>query len=585
MLQKILVGMVLLTVPAFGENLLDGLKQEHPRILFDATHQAERMKLLETDPFLQELYGRVKKDAETLLEQDDTVKYEIVGPRLLAQSRLCLRRILTLATMYRTTREVAYKERAMRELRAAAAFPNWNPSHFLDTAEMTAAFAIGYDWMYDALSQEEKTLLETAIYEKGLLPGLAVYRRGTWWTTSEFNWNQVCNGGMTMGILAIADTLEGEKRENATFMLEKAIASIPRAMASFAPDGAWAEGPGYWSYTLKYTIFMIQSLECAIGQDFGISQSEGFAHCGDAQLAVAGATGYSFNFADAGSGVISDSAFFWLADRFQNPMYAEYLRGHLAGKDASCAFWYYTPLRMNLDDAKKDFYFRGVEIATMRTSWNDPNGWYVGFKAGDNDVNHSHLELGMFVLEKDGVRWAVDLGADNYNLPKYFGTLRWTYYRLSTRGQNTLLVDNENQNPKAVAPITDFESTQTKCRVVADLTAAYAGQLDFARRTITLDRERSEVEIFDEMGPSQAKEILWQIHTFATITLSDDKKTATLKQGKKQRTVEILEPANGQFEVRPTTPSEAENPNTGVSRLVIPLSGTNTPQTFRVRFR
>ena len=28
----------------------------------------------------------------------------------------------------------------------AARFEDWNPSHFLDVAEMTFALAIGYDW-------------------------------------------------------------------------------------------------------------------------------------------------------------------------------------------------------------------------------------------------------------------------------------------------------------------------------------------------------------------------------------------------------------------------------------------------------
>jgi hypothetical protein len=35
---------------------------------------------------------------------------------------------------------------------AAAAFSDWNPSHFLDVAEMTAALAIGYDWLYEEVS-------------------------------------------------------------------------------------------------------------------------------------------------------------------------------------------------------------------------------------------------------------------------------------------------------------------------------------------------------------------------------------------------------------------------------------------------
>ena len=57
---------------------------------------------------------------------------------------------------------------------AAAAFEDWHPPHFLDTAEMTNAVAIGYDWLYDVLTPEQRATLKTAIIEKGLKPGLKV---------------------------------------------------------------------------------------------------------------------------------------------------------------------------------------------------------------------------------------------------------------------------------------------------------------------------------------------------------------------------------------------------------------------------
>ena len=60
----------------------------------------------------------------------------------------------------------------------------------------------------------------------------------------------------------------------------------------------------------------------------------------------------------------------------------------------------------------------------MRSDWLDPSAMFVGIKAGTNRVNHSHLDLGTFVLDALGQRWAVDLGGDNYNLPGYFGNKR-----------------------------------------------------------------------------------------------------------------------------------------------------------------
>lgn len=587
------IGLLPVWMASAEEPLLSRLQKEHPRILASDARQEVLVNLLKKDRFLQKITEMLEEDAKKLLENRQTVRYEIVGPRLLQQSRQCLRRILTLGTVYRLSdnpeEKKRYQERALLELRAAAAFPDWNPSHFLDTAEMTAAFAIGYDWFYATLSEEERGLLETAIYEKGLMAAYRLVHPGrARWQKSAYNWNQVCNGGIVLGVLAIADRLEGERLEVAEELVRRALETVPRAMASFAPDGAWAEGPSYWDYTTQYTIYLIQTLEIALGNDFGLSDSPGFDRCGDAQMAIASTTGMSFNFADAGGGRTVCPQLLWLADRFQKPEYAEYVRRNFSRCLAEY-FWYYSPLSMDLETIAKDYYFRNAEFATMRSSWTDPNGWFVGFKAGDNAVNHSHLELGTLVLDWQGIRWAVDLGGDNYNLPGYFGKQRWSYYRLGTRGQNTLVVNGENQDTKAVAPITRWESTPEKCLVSADLSAAYSAFLESACRTVTLDRQEGCVTVLDEIGPFLASEqssrtVVWQIHTRAGITISEDGRRAVLSQHGKTLDVSLAEPAAGRFQVAPTTQREEENPNRGIQRLTVELRGDTRPQRIQVVF-
>ena len=77
----------------------------------------------------------------------------LIGPRLLTVSRTVLDRVMTLALLYRLDGDRRWATSCPR--RAAwppPAFSDWNPSHFLDVAEMAHAFALGYDWLYDALS-------------------------------------------------------------------------------------------------------------------------------------------------------------------------------------------------------------------------------------------------------------------------------------------------------------------------------------------------------------------------------------------------------------------------------------------------
>ena len=97
-----------------------------------------------------------------------------------------------------------------------------------------------------------------------------------------------------------------------------------------------------------------------------------------------------------------------------------------------------------------DRYFAGpVPVALLRSAWNDPEALWIGIKAGFNQVPHGHLDLGNFELDALGVRWAVDLGADDYNMPGYWdsrdGGRRWTYYRLNSQSHNVCTLDGQDQ--------------------------------------------------------------------------------------------------------------------------------------------
>ncbi len=99
---------------------------------------------------------------------EPVVERTLVGPRLLTQSRAALHRISTLAGLFLIDGDPRVLARAKAEMRAVAAFSDWNPSHFLDVAELTAAMALGYDWLYSDLTADERELFRAAIITKGL---------------------------------------------------------------------------------------------------------------------------------------------------------------------------------------------------------------------------------------------------------------------------------------------------------------------------------------------------------------------------------------------------------------------------------
>ena len=159
-------------IPA-ATNILAHLNQAHPRLLATTDDFAQLKQRIAADPQLESWHAKLQAQAQEMLSQPPS-RYEIPdGLRLLATSRRVVQRIYTLALLKRLDGDQRYAERAWQELDAAAKFQDWNPRHFLDTAEMTHAFAIGYDWLYDSWTPEQRATLQQAMVEKRVHPRLA----------------------------------------------------------------------------------------------------------------------------------------------------------------------------------------------------------------------------------------------------------------------------------------------------------------------------------------------------------------------------------------------------------------------------
>jgi len=558
-----LAGFLLSSSAAGDEAVLKNLRPKHPRLYVLDEELASVKQRVATEPRVRAWYKHLQEEARKMLAEPP-VEHKLIGPRLLGQSRAALHRISTLAGLYRLDGDRKKAERARQEMLTAAAFPDWNPSHFLDTAEMTNALAIGYDWLFDFLSVQDRAAIRQAIVEKGLKPGLQVYARGSGWHKVHHNWNQVCNGGLAAGALAIAD----EEPVLARDVIAEARTSLVLAMRSFAPDGGWEEGPGYWNYATSYNVFFLAAVQSALGTDFDLKRMPGFAATGLFRIHSVGPLQRTFNYADAHEGAGSAPQMFWLARQFDRPLYAQHERGLISNHvQIFHLLWSDKEAETRPLDLPRDALFRGIDVAFFRSAWDDPQAVYVGFKGGDNKANHSHLDLGTFVLDALGERWALDLGSDDYNLPGYFGKQRWTYYRLRTEAHNTLTINGENQNPAGKAPLVAFQSKPDRAFAVADLTGGYT-RVKQARRGIAL-LDRGQVLVQDEVQAAQPVEVVWNFHTQARIEAHGNR--ATLVQGKAKLEALILSPEGARFEVISANAPEPQAQQPDVHNLIVRL--------------
>jgi hypothetical protein len=214
----------------------------------------------------------------------------------------------------------------------------------------------------------------------------------------------------------------------------------------------------------------------------------------------------------------------------------------------------------------RDAVFRGVDVAFMRGDWEDPEATWVGFKAGINEGPHRHLDLGSFVMDALGQRWALDLGADDYGLPGYNGSdKRWSYYRCQTQGHNTLTINGPNQEPAGTSKMVAFHSSPDRSYAVVDMTDAYAGARRVVRGIAMLNRR--DVVVIDEIEMGKPSRITWNFHTRANVETNGD--SATLRMGGKTLQARILAPAGATFESLPAkaAPPQAQQPD--VTNLVV----------------
>lgn len=552
----------------------------HPRLYLSKERIDVIKRQLRSDAEFRSWYEDLREMGAGMLQREP-LDYEIRdGLRLLHVASRVRDLVHTLGLLYHIEGDRRYVDRIWQEMQTAAQFPDWNPRHFLDTAEMTQAFAVAYDWLYHVWTAEQRRVLRRALVEKGLDAALSAYEQGARWTRMEhiYNWGQVTNSGIALGALAVLE----DEPELASRLLHEALRRLPASMSHYAPDGGWMEGVHYWDFASRYTTYALDALGHTYGTDFGLSDLPGFSRTGLFPIYMTGPSQTSFNHSDSWLRDAGGPQLFWMAGRFGCAPCARHQKKHLSRHPINL-IWY-TPdvAALAAEDWRLplDHHFEASHVALFRSSWHDPDALFVGFKGGDTDASHAHLDIGSFLLEADGVRWAIELGREDYNVPGYFmmDTDRWLYYRTRAEGQNTLVIgatETPDQSIEAVSRIARFASSPEHAFAVADLTPAYADHVSKAERGMAVLDGRTKVLVQDEVVSDDPFDAWWFMHTRAEVHLSRDSTAAVLRQDGKRVWAKVIAPSSVRFGVMeasplPGSPNPVEqSENKGVHKLAV----------------
>ena len=445
------------------------------------------------------------------------------------------------------------------------------------------ALGVGYDWLYPALSEASRRTIREAIVEKGFKPSYDTAYN--WFVDAEHNWNQVCNGGLAFGAIAVAES----EPEWAQKIIDRAIDKVRLPMRHYAPDGAYPEGPGYWGYGTLFNVLLIGGLESTFGTDYGLSQMPGFMQTGTYEMQMVSPLIKHFNYMDNSYEPESSSAPFWFYSKTQDPsvlcqqvsiLQRDTAKKYLKDRVLPAMLIWGAGAPMEKAVAPQETFWAGrgnTPVCVMRSGWGDPNARFVGVKLGSPSINHGHMDVGSFVFEADGVRWAIDLGSEDYNTTETRGvdlwnmaqqSQRWDVFRYNNRSHNTLTFNDKLQRVNGSAQIIESDSATARRFVKTDLTPVYAGQVDKVERTISLvDNDYLLIEDEITAGKNYTR-MRWTLMTRATPKILSDNTVMLEQDGKRcLLKIESETPIVWRFEKTPTV-NTFDSPNPDVTMVV-----------------
>lgn len=540
--------------------MIETLKQNypnntHPRLIFNQERLDGIIAATLTDPHMISWRTDVLKEADSYLDKEP-VEYVIPdGIRLTGSVRSFKARIEALALSYHMTKDERYLTKAKEEMHnACTVWTDWRPYHFLDCGEAMAAAAIGYDWLYNYLTQDERDEYRNAIVNRGLVQIMEDFNGQTYYNGKRTqpwaqapqadNWMVVCDSGAIIAALAIAD----EEYDISEQVLTAAMEHIKDSLLMYGPDGAWFEGSTYWNFATSYFVPFVSTLNTIYGDTFGYIDTPGMRQTCAYIMHMTSSQGM-FNVGDASAARVNSPEMFFFADYHNMPEIAAYrlenMKLHdIKGSVRDIVFYNYNVIGEQ-DNMPRDAYFRDTEIITMRSDWNETSSIYAAIHAGEVLTYHGQADLGTFIIDAFDYRYGIDLGVDTYDDPQ-----RHQQYRFRAEGQNTLVInpdESAGQDFDASAVFERFESNNNGAFTIVDLTSAYVKDADSVKRGMMLTNNRSNIIIQDELHLKAPSDVWWFMQTQGNIIISEDGKSAIVEGKYKNMHVYLLQETEGKF--------------------------------------
>jgi hypothetical protein len=549
----------------------------HPYVLFSAA-DIPALEARNSDPLAKRMWDGIVARADRVLSRDPATERRSDEP----WSRMGqeLSPIDALALAYALTGNADYAQAAAPRLAILAHEDWWHEanSEMLITSAATRTMGTAYDWLYHALSADQRAEIRAAMVEWGLKPIAKATADGAWWTAwYHCNWGSVIYG--EAGVAALA--LLGDEPEAADWV-RLSQRKIWHYMHSLEKDGSWGESATYAAFAWSNAISFAGAVRRVTGYD--LFATPRLPKLPDWFLTIIDPSGENFvpfsNCWNGSTGSIS-GILFRLAAEYRNGQ-AQFVAKQIVGdrRGDSMSFLSYdptveeTPLTNRPLDTRFD-----VDWAFLRSSWDDPKATLFGLKGGHKEWDHSHHDTNSFVLYALGRPLLIDL---------FYPHNIWG---VKTEAHNTVMVDGREQagrvnvaggrdDPDHRGIIGDLIDAPWYARMVGDASMAYGPDnlTSFVREVMYLRHTGADTPpdyfvLFDDLVAPKPSRIDWMLHTYGDADIGEH--ALTIAQDEAAVDVTLVSPERFTSETKDTVLRDIRTPE--------PFDGASTVKTIKLK--
>lgn len=452
--------------------------------------------------------------------------------------------------------------KAKAALNKLCSMPSWNHpwmdangNHtYYPGAPAAIAAAMGYDLLFQILSEQERKSIRKGIMDNSIKPFYRDMVELNRMPSSNSNHIGVILSGVGLAAMAIANDDPELPGLEPYFsgILAKSKQFIDRTML---PEGSYNEPYTYQEMGYREFVEFLFSLENNYGIDYtSTTYLKDFyqyplyvTQNNRGKYQDLGDVSPTYNF--------TQQPMQWLVYKMKDPFMYKYVKPSWDSGSSRGGIlpylWYtegITPIsRETLPTSK---HFEGKGHMVIRSSWDD-SGSILIYKTGPNG-NHYHYDQGTILLTHNGEELLSDAGHSS----GYYENLYFPGYYKQAIGHNVMLVDMnaESQAPADFAngiaslntwpKITSSFAGDRASGVKGDLTSVYKGAISSYTRTL-LSIKNGPFFLFDQVKSPEAHSYNWLFHAEHTdgkssISYSDNR--MSINRSKARLTMDVLSP-------------------------------------------